>query len=139
MKIKAVVPDNLPESLKAALNGIRPILMTRVIGPHLHRESFGPAEFYVQLCDEVDGRTHAPMCEVRLTGVSLTDDRCKTDFYKARAEIEKIYAETLAEHLPLNVELQLMVSIMLDKPLSSGGSTLVEGEQSTTIVRGTMV
>lgn len=140
MKLKAVIPDNFPEALVRALNNVRLSVMERVIGPHLHRPDFGSAEFYVQKCDEVSGETHAPMCEVRLTGVSLTTDRCHDDFYNARTEIERIYAEILAAHLSPRTEVQLMVSIMLDQPLgaliNNGGSTLVEGEVPAITVPG---
>jgi hypothetical protein len=135
MKIKAVIPNNFPEELIEALDNIRPILMKKVIGPHLHRPNFGSAEFYVQTCDEVSSETHTPMCEVRLTGVSLTPDRCHDDFYKARDEIEKIYAKILSEHLHGVTKVQLMVSLMLDQPLD--GSTLIEGKKPAIIVQGT--
>lgn len=127
MKLKAVVPSNFPEELRERMNAIRPVVLERVIGRHLHRPEFGPAEFYVQICDEVDGMTHDPMCEVRLSGVSVTPDRAPVDFFNARAELEEIYLELLKLHLP-GVKVQLMVSIMLDRPMVP--TTLVESANS---------
>lgn len=135
MKLKAVVSSNFPASFISALNRIRGIVMERVIGPILNRPDFGSAEFYVQKCDEVDGETHSPMCEVRLTGVSITTDRCQDDFFKARAELEKIYAEIIETHFGSGMEIQLMVSIMLDQPLKNG-STLIEGTIPAIIIAG---
>lgn len=134
MKLKAVILDNFPEELAWALDRIRPIIMERVVGPILHRPGFGSAEFYVQRCDYVESSTHEPMCEVRLSGVSLTDDRSTKDFYDARDEIEKIYAEILAAHLGPEISVQLMVCLMLDSPLN--GSTIVEGKTPAITVVG---
>jgi hypothetical protein len=128
MKLKAVVPDNFPKDLKDELNAIREEVLKQVIGPYLHRPTFGPADFYVQKCDEVDGKTHGPMCEVRLSGVSVTPDRTPEDFFKARTGIETIYYEKLKKYLP-DVRIQLMVSIMLDRPMIP--TTLIEGAQSS--------
>ena len=124
MKLKAVIPDNFPKELKDELNALRRTVLSRVIGPHLHRPSFGPAEFYVQFCDEVDGATHGPMCEVRLSGVSVTADRAPEDFFNARIELEKIYKELLLKYLS-GIKVQLMVCIMLDGSMVP--TTLVEG------------
>ena len=134
MKLKAVVLDTFPKELVRALNKIRPIIMEKVIGPILKRPNFGSAEFYVQNCDTVDDETHKPMCEVRLTGVSVTEDRCIKDYFNARAEIERIYKEVIANNLVQGVEVQLMVSAMLDQPVK--GSTLIEGEVPTITVIG---
>jgi len=124
MKLKAVVPDNCPKELIEALNKMRPAVMERVIGPHLKRPDFGPAEMYVQVCDIADGDTHKLFCEARLTGVSLADDRSKADFRNARAELERIYKELIQMFLPVKKEMQLYVQIYLDEAID--GSTIVE-------------
>lgn len=125
MKLKAVVPDNCPKILVEAFNAMRPQLMERVIGPHLHRPHFGPAEAYVQKCDEADGGTHGLFCEARLTGVSLADDRSIQDFRNARQALEDIYRELIEQYLYEGHEMQLFVSLMVDGKI--GDSSLLEG------------
>ena len=128
MKLKATVSKLSTECVNA-LNRIRPLVLERVLVPHLKVSSgFGSGEFYVQKCDFADDSTHAPFCEVRLSGVSLNDNRAAADFYRARDELERVYVETIGAHLAGmgNPQVQLSVSIMLDAPLK--GSSLVEGE-----------
>ena len=93
--------------------------------PHLRvSPNFGASEFYVQKCDEADAGTHKPFCEVRLSGVSLNDERSANDFKRARAALQEIYAEVITRHLKPGEEVELTAIIMLDAPLS--GSSLVE-------------
>lgn len=129
MKCKAVVSGLSVELVRNTLDGLRPMILDRVVGPHLHRPHLSSAEFYVQWCDEADDNTHDPFCEVRLSGVSVTDDRSVQDFRNARDELERVYYEAIARH-PRDAKkgVRLFVSIMLDTSPKPGMSSLVEGE-----------
>ncbi len=125
MKLKAA-QAGLSEACVMELNRLRPRVLKEVLVPHLKvSPSFGASEFYVQKCDEADADTHAPFCEVRLSGVSLNDERSANDFKRARAELEDVYAEVITRHLKPGQGVELTTIIMLDAPLN--GSTLVEG------------
>ncbi|MGA2417883.1 MAG: hypothetical protein ABSF55_01420 [Candidatus Staskawiczbacteria bacterium] len=123
MKLKAVITYGCPEQLRDAIEGMRTDVMKGVIGPCLHRPSFGPAEFYIQRCDEAI--SEEGLCEVRLSGVSVTRDRSDKDFDDAAEVLEELYTRRIAENLPIGQRIQLMVSIMLDQPRRDG-SSLVE-------------
>jgi hypothetical protein len=141
MKLKAVVhrgtkdgfiPD-CPEELVKALNDLHTCVSERVLLKHLHAVGFGPAEFYVQECDfAAVGVSKFGFCEVRLTGVSVNDNRAPNDFVRARNELEAIYAELIKRYLPRGQKMQLFVSIMLDASIRFGSNpsstSIVEGE-----------
>ena len=117
MKLKATVAEDTPRSLVRALNAVRPRVQEEVIGPHLHRPSFGPAELYVQVCDEGDSSAGL-FCEVRLSGVTRTRDRSEADFDRSLSALAAIYRQTIRTGLPKGQRLQMMVSIMVDTPPS---------------------
>lgn len=124
MKLKAVIQRGCPSQFRNAIEAMRNEVMSRVIGPHLHRPDFGPAEFYIQECDEAV--SEEPLCEVRLSGVSLAYDRSEKDFDDARTALEMVYKRKIEEFFPTGINVQLMVSLMLDGPRKNG-SSLVEG------------
>jgi hypothetical protein len=142
MKCKAAVNEGIPDVLRRILDGrpepdgshggvgLRERILSEVLKPHLKVDParWGPAEFYLQHCDEgVSGRDG--FCEVRLSGVSKTDDRAPNDFRHARQALENIYAELIRKYLPSGKRVQLFVSLMLDQPLSDEErTTLVEGD-----------
>lgn len=128
MKLKAVIKRGCPAAFRRAIEGMRKEVMDRVIGPNLHRPNFGAAEFYIQECDLAV--SEEGLCEVRLSGVSLADDRSERDFDNARAALESLYREKIEKFLPMGERIQLMVSLMLDGPRRNG-SSLVEGPPAT--------
>jgi len=131
MKLKAVVSDEVKKispDFVDVLNKLRPIVLRNVLVPHLHVGNFGPAEFYVQHCDFADGETHDLFCEVRLTGVSLNDDRSVNDFRRALNELENIYRELIEAHFSAGILVQFYVSIMLDAHLPGTFSSIIENE-----------
>jgi len=85
---------------------------------------FGPAEFYIQHCDFAIG--DEPMCEVRLTGVSVNRRRATDDFHLALKELEQVYAEVIRQYLPTGKKCQLFVSLMLDRAPLGESSSLLE-------------
>jgi len=125
MKCKAAV-SGLKQECVYALNRLRPRILCDVVGPILKRPTISCAEFYVQECDVADCDTHKPFCEVRLSGVSITDDRAVQDFHDALEKLEQIYEETLREHLMAGQVVQLFVVMMLDAPPKPGMSTIIE-------------
>ena len=132
MKLKAVVYSNCSVRLLEALQSreFRTRVLKDVLVPHLHvPDDFGPAEFYVQHCD----LTHSgPMCEARLTGVSVTENRSTTDFENARTALEDVYKDCIEKFLlPHGEECQLLVSIMLDQIPFNRKSSLIEAPAIT--------
>ena len=125
MKLKAVISRGCSSTLRDAIEGMRQEVMDEVIGPHLKRPKFGPAEFYIQECDLAV--SEQGFCEVRLSGVSLSKDRSEQDFDNARQALEDLYQRKIRSHLLAGHTYQLMVSIMLDGPRRCDGSSLVEG------------
>lgn len=123
MKLKAVIGRHMEQELQDEIEVMRGEVMARVIGPHLHRPNFGPAEFYIQRCDFA--HSEKAFCEVRLTGVSMTRDRSDKDFDDACEALEALYREKIEETLFHPKQVQLMVSLMLDQPRRDG-SCLVE-------------
>lgn len=115
MKLKPAVSKDAPPDLVRALNGVRQQVLDEVIGPHLHRPEFGPAEFYVQVCD-IGDPSAGLFCEVRLSGVSRTDDRTEEDFAAALDALANIYRRHIGMHLNAGQRMQLMVTIMVDTP-----------------------
>lgn len=125
MKLKSVVHETCPKNLLAALQGtsLRTSVLERVLRPHLRVGEFGPAEFYIQHCDLAVG--DEPMCEVRLTGVSVNTRRATDDFRNALVELERVYREIIEKLLPSGQRCQLFVSVMLDRaPLGESTSLL---------------
>jgi hypothetical protein len=113
MKLKAAC-CGLSEDAIRTLDTIRPLVLARVVGPHLKRPRLTCAGFYVQQCDFADDTTHTPFCEVRLTGVSLADDRSYSDFVNAHRELVNIYTETLRGTVPRGQSVELFVVMMID-------------------------
>ena len=139
MKLKAVLFDNTPSALVAALEKIRPDVMGEVLVPHLKvPQDFGPAEFYVQRSDmvfkdETVGERNW-MCEVRLTGVSGPQTNFKrsvADFWNAGKALTALYKRKIQECIPSGQRTQLFVVIMVDEPLPIDAtrklSPLIEG------------
>lgn len=125
MKLKSVVHESCPEDLLCALQStsFRTSVLDRVLRPHLRVGEFGPAEFYIQYCDIAVG--DEPMCEVRLTGVSVNTRRATDDFRDALRELEQVYREVIEKLLPSGQRCQLFVSMMLDcAPLGESSSLL---------------
>ncbi len=126
MKLKAT-QAGLSEECIAKLNQLRLKVLQEILNPHLKLPlTAGAAEFYVQECDHADKETHPPFCEVRLSGVSCTDERSYNDFVRARDALEETYFQIILDHADTNFEAQLFVSIMLDAPLK--GSAIIEGK-----------
>ena len=128
MKLKAVLLKGCLPEMQVALEseGFYAEVVKRVLLPHLHmKEGVGPAECYIQKCDIAVGRKES-LCEVRLSGVSVNNDRSTNDFYRARRTLERLYHETLLQFLKKDERLQLMVSLMLDQPPFGEKSSLIE-------------
>lgn len=113
--------------LKAVLHrGCHPEVITKLESPefrqailddvlsHLGAQGFGPAEFYIQACDFAVGESK-PMCEVRLTGVSVTKSRSTQNFEDTLAALEQVYTDALRPHFASEEPIQLLVSLMLDR------------------------
>lgn len=130
MKLKAVVTGISPDEFIKELNRLRKVILEKVLVPFLKvPPNFGPAEFYVQNCDEADGESHAFFCEARLSGVSgPTSNRKRSiqDYHDALATLETIYTDVIERNFPMGSWVQLLVSIMLNEPID--GSTLIETE-----------
>lgn len=126
MKLKSVVHESCPETLLSALQStsLRTSVLDRVLRPHLRVGEFGPAEFYIQHCDIAVG--DEPMCEVRLTGVSVNTRRATDDFRDALRELEQVYREVIEKLLPPGQRCQLFVSMMLDRAPLGESSSLLE-------------
>ena len=126
MKLKSVVHESCPEDLLNALQSaeLRKQVLERVLQKHLRVGEFGPAEFYIQHCDIAVG--DEPLCEVRLTGVSVNKRRATDDFYAALCELEVVYKETIEKFLPRGQKCQLFVSMMLDRAPLGEQSSLLE-------------
>lgn len=103
---------------------LRNDVLERVLRKHLRVGKFGPAEFYVQHCDLAIG--NEPMCEVRLTGVSVNTRRATYDFHSALEELERVYTEVIRKHLSPGEKCQLFVSLMLDRAPLGESSSLLE-------------
>jgi hypothetical protein len=126
MKLKAVLNNDCDPEVKSYLEGniFRDSILREVLVPHLHVPiNFGPAEFYIQHCDLANS---APMCETRLTGVSVTKNRSTNDFHRALEALEASYKVNLEELLPHGQSCQLMVSMMLDQIPFGETSNLLE-------------
>ncbi len=92
---------------------------------HLGAHDFGPAAAYLQACDFAVGGSK-PMCEVRLTGVSVTTGRSTQNFEDALAALERVYADALRPHFTPEEPIQLLVSVMLDQKPFGRESALLE-------------
>jgi hypothetical protein len=113
----------------SALNKLRPLVLERVLVPHLHVPSdFGLAEFYVQKTDDADGETHEYFVEARLSRVSWNQDRANNDFRRARKALEDLYIETVHPFMEIGQRVQFNITLMLDQPLPGEKSTLIESE-----------
>jgi hypothetical protein len=128
MKLKAVLHKGCQPALVKHLQSqkFRSIILDEVLKRHLHVFNFGPAEFYIQECDFACGS--APMCEVRLTGVSVTGNRATNDFVRALAALEHCYVTALEPYhtSASHRRCQLLVSMMLDRPPFGMTSPLLE-------------
>lgn len=126
MKLKSVVHDGCSDILLDALQGkvLQEMVLEKVLKDHLRVTGFGPAEFYTQKCDFAC--SSEPMCEVRLTGVSVTESRATKDFDLALAELESIYKQIIESLLDPGQKLQLFVSMMLDQAPFGRKSSLLE-------------
>jgi len=133
MKYKCVLDEDCPQGLARVLETMGDEVIERVIGPHLHRWNFGPAEIFHQNND-LAYSTRGHLCVATLSMVSLTDDRCNDDFLKARDELERLCREKIEKYLPVGERMQLMVVIALDGPRK--GSNLVEGDPAAVWVEG---
>lgn len=131
MKLKATT--NLPEWFRQELNKIRPFFIHTVAVPHLCvGHDIGPAELFVQVCDEVDPKTHAPMVHVGLSGVSLNAERCANDFLRALDALFGLYSDKIKDYLfrfspeGARPRVQLFVVIYLDGVHPATKSSLLE-------------
>jgi len=121
LKLKAVLDPDTPAELVDYLNSRKfaAEILNEVLNPHLHVPSpWRGADFYVQNCDFGVGGNPSLFCEVRLTGVSANDDRSKTDFRKALGGLEQAYMRAIHRLIPRGIKVQLMVCLMLDKPIA---------------------
>ncbi len=91
---------------------------------HLGAQDFGPAEFFIQGCDEAVGA--GPMCEVCLTKVSVTEGRSTKNFKEALLALEQVYADVLRPHFTSEEPIQLLVSVVLDRKPFGCDSALLE-------------
>jgi len=130
MKCEVTVAG-LGEDLIGKLNKLRRTILMVVLVPHLNVSmEFGPSEFCVPVCNRADDETHRPFCEVRLTGVSVNENRSARDFARARIALEQVYWRTISQSRSADdPDVELSVSIMLDRALPNG-STLVENSPS---------
>lgn len=126
MKLKAVLEEDCSAALVALLESasFRAVILEEVLRRHLRVGNFGPAEFYIQKCDFACGSD--PMCEVRLTGVSVNKKRATQDFENALMALENIYRDVLRKHV--TKKCQLFVSLMTDRAPMHYSSTLLERE-----------
>lgn len=143
MKTK-VCCARLSDKTRMRLDKIRPLLMKCVVEPHLHRPGVPSCGCYVQKCDMADDETHEKFVEVRMTGVTLADDRCYFDFVRAHQALEILYVDEIRNSLePGDDPVQLFVVLMLDKPPKDNVSNMIEGKywlvgkHSTTEIRVT--
>ncbi len=129
MKLKAVLWKKAPRDLVEAVESeeFYSRVLLEVLGRCLRVIEFGPAEFYIQACDVAVGSTK-PMCEVRLSGVSVTTKRSTQDYWDALCVLEDLYRETMEDLLPEESECQLFVAMMLDRPPLQESSSLLERE-----------
>ena len=128
MKLKAVLHKGAPEDMVHAIqrSAFRAEILN-LLRQNLRVGEFGPAEFYIQECDFAVGSD--PMCEVRLTGVSVNERRATADFIQMRRALEELYYHALEPHvLEGGRRLQLMVSLMVDQVPFGLKSPLIEGE-----------
>lgn len=134
MKLKAAV-SGLHPVLVEKLNKLRQRVLGSILVPYLKvSPTFSSAEFYVQKCDFADDETHTPFCEVRLSGVSVNDERAPNDFRRARRALADVYRDLIATHSKIGTRTDHTTTIMLDAPLH--GSTLVEDLPET--IEGTL-
>jgi len=127
MKLKADLHKECPSQMVEAVESstFREIVYSGVLQRFLHvPDGWGPAEFYIQECDRAVGA--GPMCEVRLSGVSVNRARSTEDFFNARGALEKLYTDTLRPFLRPGERLQLMATLMLDRVPLDHNSTMVE-------------
>ena len=112
------------------LDEVRPTALEKIGVRHLKMDPHcGSAAFYVTKCREANADAHSPFCAVRLTGVSLNDDRSANDFDRAYDALVGLYSAIIGMGSVKPVELSVV--IMLDQPLK--GSTMVE--KDSTVVR----
>ncbi len=129
MKLKADLHAERPDAMQAAVESaaFRERVYKEVLSTHLRvPNGWGPAEFYIQQCDLAVGA--GPMCEVRLSGVSVNSRRSTDDFRDARKALERIYTQTIKPFLQPGERLQMMVTIMLDRVPLDHNSTLIEAD-----------
>lgn len=137
MKLKAVLFKTSPVTLLNALNKIRQEALARVLVPHLHvPPDFGPADFYVQVCDEAEkDASQSPtdhMCVVGLSNVSgpsTARKRSYDSYFEAQQALFQLYLEKLKLHIPEGHRTQLYASIALDQAIPDNAgrmSSLVE-------------
>jgi len=120
MKLKAVLDPGTPKGLVDYLNSreFAAIILNDVLKAHLHiPSSWIGADFYVQNCDFGVGGNPGLFCEARLTGVSKNDDRSVNDFRRTLTAIEQEYKIAIHRSIPRGTKVQLMVCIMLDRPI----------------------
>src|SRR3989344_3433236 len=129
MMVKADLHQERPDGMQAAVESaaFRERVYKEVLSTHLRVPAgWGPAEFYIQQCDLAVGA--GPMCEVRLSGVSVTSRRALDDFKDARKALQDIYQQTVKPFLRPGERMQMMVTIMLDRVPLDHNSTLVEAD-----------
>lgn len=129
MKLKADLHEECPDAMRAAVESpaFRERIYREVLATHLRVPSgWGPAEFYIQQCDFAVGA--GPMCEVRLSGVSVNRRRSTQDFFDARLALQVIYAFTITPFLKPGERLQLMTTLMLDRVPLGHDSNMIEDE-----------
>jgi hypothetical protein len=127
MKLKADFHVERPDLMQAAVETkeFRDLIYREVLAKSLRiPQGWGPAEFYIQQCDLAVGA--GPMCEVRLSGVSVNRLRSTQDFFDARGKLEEIYRDTVKPFLKPGERMQMMVTIMLDAQPYGHTSTMVE-------------
>ena len=120
MKLKAVLDPDTPQALVDFLNSrdFANEILNEVLKPYLHVPSpWTGADFYVQNCDVGVGGNPGLFCEVRLTGVSTNDYRSIHDFVETLKALEQAYIRAIHRFINRDTEIQLMVCLMLDKPI----------------------
>ena len=125
MKLKAVLQKDGSEELRREIESraFRQRVLDEVLKRHLRAPDFGPAEFYIQECDLAESD---PMCNVRLTGLSVNRRRSTDDFHQATEALETMYADAIRRHLPFGQRCQLYVELHLDRPPLDEHSSIIE-------------
>jgi hypothetical protein len=120
MKWKAAVTRTAPPALLDAINSEE--LYDRLceeIGVaclHVKPEDIGPATHFNQEADLTIPSKKKPAlgCNVALTMVSVTRNRCDEDFTLALDELQRIFREVIEENLPIGMQMQLYCALALD-------------------------